>query len=99
MEAMWMVPVLAVIVEALTEYGKNLIQMKEKKTVLVQMGALAVSVFLCVASGADILAEAGLVFRVPFVGCILTGIFASRGANYASDLLKRMQKKTEREGV
>ena len=97
MEQMWLFPILAVTVEALTEYGKNLIQMKEKKTVAIQMGAMAVSVFLCVTAGADLMEAVGVGFRVPFVGSVLTGIFASRGANYVSDLMQRM-KKVQQEG-
>lgn len=33
----------------------------------------------------------GLSFGQPFVGRLLTGIFASRGANYVNDLADRMR--------
>lgn len=33
----------------------------------------------------------GVAFAVPWVGTVLTGIFASRGSNYISDLAKRLQ--------
>lgn len=82
--------VLAVIVEALVEYAKTVIAMTDKKSVIIQLSALAVSITLCCLSGADILAQLGVTFAVPYIGCILTGVFASRGANYASDLIGKL---------
>ena len=82
--------VLAVIVEALVEYAKTVIAMQDKKAIIIQLSALAVSIALCCLSGADILTQLGVTFQVPYVGCVLTGVFASRGANYASDLLGRL---------
>ena len=81
---------LAVTVEGLVQYIKTLIQ-GEKKAAVIQLGALIIAVALCILSGADIYAALGVTFGVPYVGCILTGIFASRGANYASDILGRLQ--------
>ena len=88
----WLFLVLAVIVEGLVEYAKNIVQMKDKKSVALQTTALCVAVALSVLTGADLFGELGISFRVPYVGSILTGIFASRGANYASDLLGRLTK-------
>ena len=81
---------LAVTVEGLVQYIKTLIQ-GEKKAAIIQVGALIIAVALCILSGADIYAALGVTFGVPYVGCVLTGIFASRGANYASDILGRLQ--------
>ncbi len=84
--------VLAVITEGLVEYAKTLIAMSNRKTMIIQLSALAVSIVLCVLSRADILAQLGVTFTVPYVGCILTGVFASRGANYASDFMGKLTK-------
>lgn len=83
---------LAVTVEGLVEYVKNLVTSKDKKSSIIQLFALLIAVMLCVMSGADVYAALGVTFGLPYVGCILTGIFASRGANYASDILGRLQK-------
>lgn len=83
---------LAVTVEALVEYAKTIITGKDKKAIALQIGALAVSILLCVLTGADIYAALGVPFVYPIAGCILTGVFASRGANYASDILGKLQK-------
>lgn len=87
---------LAVTVEGLVQYIKTLIQ-GEKKAAVIQLGALIIAVALCILSGADIYGALGITFSVPYVGCVLTGIFASRGANYASDILGRLQKAGEKE--
>ena len=81
---------LAVTVEGLVQYIKTLVQ-GEKKAAIIQVGALIIAVALCILSGADIYAALGVTFGAPYVGCILTGIFASRGANYASDILGKLQ--------
>ena len=53
--------------------------------------AVALGVALCLATGADIYAAHGVQFATPWIGVALTGIFASRGSNYLSDLAKRLQ--------
>ena len=84
METIVLFLTLAVTVEGLVEYVKNIIE-GERRAVVIQLCALVVAVALCVLAGADIYASLGVTFSV------LTGIFASRGANYASDILGKLQ--------
>ena len=59
---------LAVTVEAVVEYVKSIIKMvtdKDVKTLITQLAALAVSILLCFAAGADLYAALGLTFGVP----------------------------------
>ena len=90
METIVLFLTLAVTVEGLVEYAKNIIE-GERRAVVIQLCALVVAVALCVLAGADIYASLGVTFSVPYVGCVLTGTFASRGANYASDILGKLQ--------
>ena len=90
METIVLFLALAVTVEGLVEYVKNIIE-GERWAVVIQLCALVVAVALCVLARADIYASLGVTFSVPYVGCVLTGIFASRGANYASDILGKLQ--------
>ena len=46
---------------------------------------------LCFAVGADFYTALGVEFAFPWVGTLLTGIFASRGANFVSDLIGRLR--------
>ena len=76
------------------EYTKTFLKMfrkKEYKTAIVQACAILVSVALCLCIKADLYAYLGIPFGCQALGVILTGIFASRGANYLSDLIKRLQ--------
>ena len=85
---------LAVTVEAVVEYVKSIIKLitdKDAKTLMTQLAALAVSILLCFAAGADLYAALGLSFAVPGIGIVLTGIFGSRGANYVSDLVRKLR--------
>lgn len=86
--------VMAVTVEALIEYGKQIakaLSSGEIKTAATQVGSILLGVLLCLAVGADVYGALDVAFAAPWVGTVLTGIFASRGSNYISDLAKRLQ--------
>lgn len=52
---------------------------------------MALGVSLCFSAGADFYAALGVSFNAAWLGVALTGVFASRGANYVSDLVKKLQ--------
>ena len=82
---------MSVTVEGLVEYTKGVITHNDWRSVVVCLGALAVSVALCLLSGADVFGYLGVQFSWKPLGCVLTGVFASRGANYFSDLVGRLR--------
>lgn len=90
MTSIILIIVLAVTVEALVEYVKTFIS-ADIKTIAIQVSALLTSIALCLATGADLYGFLGISFVYPIIGVILTGVFASRGANYVSDLIKKLQ--------
>lgn len=86
--------VMAVTVEGLVELGKSIGRAAlqgDVKTAVTQICAAVISCILCTAVGADVYAALGVAFGIPWLGCILTGLFASRGSNYISDLIKKLQ--------
>ncbi len=94
MDKLVLVLMLAVTVEALVEYTKSLIKAftdKCYKCAVVQLCAMVISIVLCVLANADMYAALGVPFVVPGIGMVLTGIFASRGANFVSDLVGRLR--------
>ncbi len=88
-----LVTVVAVTVEALVEYVKTAaMSLKgDKVATVLQMAALVVSMAVCLLCGADIYGALGIVFHWQPMGCILTGVFTARGANYISDFVGRIQ--------
>lgn len=85
---------MAVITEGLVEYAKTLgkaIGTKDFKTLGTQICAMVLSIVLCLLTGADVFSPLGIVFGYDWVGVVLTGLFASRGANYVADIVKRIQ--------
>lgn len=94
MDMILLAVVLAVTVEGLIEYAKSIgkaVADGQRKTAVTQAAAIALGVALCLATGVDIYAALGVRFAAPWIGTALTGIFASRGSNYLSDLAKRLQ--------
>ncbi|MBO7342962.1 MAG: hypothetical protein J6U45_02835 [Alistipes sp.] len=95
MAGITLIVVLAIVTEALIEYGKSIGKAfagGDKKTALTQLAAIAASVLLCFAAGADLFQVVGITFAWPWVGVMLTGILGSRGANYLSDLISKISK-------
>lgn len=94
MQTILLAIVMAVTVEALIEYVKQIAKALgsgEIKAAATQVVSILLGVLLCLAVGADVYGALGVAFAVPWVGTLLTGIFASRGSNYISDLAKRLQ--------
>lgn len=94
MQTILLAIVMAVTVEALIEYVKQIakaLSSGEVKAAATQVVSILLGVLLCLAVGADVYGALGVAFAVPWVGTLLTGIFASRGSNYLSDFAKRLQ--------
>ena len=94
MQGISLVIILAVTVEAVVEYIKSICAAfsgEGAKAAVLQLAAAVVSVVLCISSGADLYGYLGIPFSCPAIGTVLTGIFASRGANYVSDLIGRLR--------
>lgn len=84
---------MAVVVEALVEYGKSIGRAAasgEWKAAITHLAAVLLGVALCLATGADLFAVADIAFALPLIGSVLTGVLISRGANYVSDFIKRL---------
>ena len=95
MEGITLVIALAIVIEALVEYAKSIgkaFMDGEWKTAVTQLCALAISVAICFLAQADMFAVVGIEFLWPPLGTVLTGIFASRGANFVSDLIGKLNK-------
>ena len=56
-----------------------------------QLAAILTSVFICFAAGSICTSFGGVSFVVPWLGTLLTGIVVSRGSNYTSDFIARLQ--------
>ena len=85
--------VLAMVTEALVEYVSTVVSLflaGNKKKAIKQAGAIIVSVTLCLSMNLNVFTALGVSFSFPIIGVVLTGIFASRGANYFSDFIKRL---------
>ena len=82
----------AILIEGLVEYGKtimNMFETGEKKTAITQIITIIIGILIAVAFNADLFVTVGLQVN-HVIGMILTGIIASRGSNYASDLITRI---------
>ena len=93
MESIFLILALAVTVEALVEYCKSILKAfsdKQIKTAVTQLSAIVAACFLCIMANANVYDYLSIQFSYPIVGCILTGIIASRGSNYVSDFVKKI---------
>jgi hypothetical protein len=56
-----------------------------------RIGAVVLSIFLCVAAQVDFFALVGVPLVIPYAGMVLSGIIVSRGANFLHDFLAAVQ--------
>lgn len=85
----------AILIEGLVEYGKSIADMfggGEKKAGVIQMITIIVGILLAMAFGADMFIPLGLVVNHN-IGMVLTGIVMSRGSNYVSDIITKINQK------
>lgn len=90
-----MLLVVAVTIEALIEYVKCFLRaysQRKWQKAAVHLFAIVVSCLLCFAARVDLFAVLGMPFAYPWVGTLLTGIFASRGAQYVGSLAGRLER-------
>jgi hypothetical protein len=87
MNGLSQVIILAIMVEAIWENLKRAYTDSLQPSVI---GSLAISIAVCVLTGVDVFEIIGLPIRVPFIGSVLTGIIAARGANFVNDLFTRL---------
>lgn len=101
MKTIALIIMVAIVLEALVEYIKTVMHMveeKDYKTAITQAVTIALGVFLAFAfqlqlfNGAMSEIYPSLSLN-PIIDMILTGILFSRGSNYFSDLVSKMQQK------
>lgn len=88
MENLFIVLVVALIAESVWETLKMIWQ--KGKLCLDRVGALVVSLVICIDIKLDMLTLLGINTTIPFIGIILTAILISRGSNFLHDLLERI---------
>lgn len=98
METISLIIMVAIVLEALVEYIKtiiNMVERKEYKTAITQGITIALGIGLAFVFNLQLFNNALSEFYVglainPTIDIILTGILFSRGSNYFSDLVSRL---------
>ena len=81
--------IIAILVEAIWE---NLKMVCDKNKVNINMiGSLLLGMIVCVLARIDVFEIVGITLIVPIVGCLLTGILCSRGANFLHDVFSKLK--------
>lgn len=88
MENLFIILTVALIAESVWETLKMTWQ--KGKLCLDRVGALVVSLVICIDIKLDMLTLLGINTTIPFIGIILTAILISRGSNFLHDLLERI---------
>lgn len=82
-----------ILIEALIEYTKtvaNSFESGDYKTFRTQLASIVIGIAGCLLFHANAFTSFDV---APIVGTVITGIIASRGSNYASDLLGKLTRK------
>ena len=85
---------IAILVEALVEYGKSIGDMFEEhdyKTAITQLITIVMGILLAFAFKINVFEVLGIEVSAT-IGTVLIGVIISRGSNYASDLIGKLSK-------
>lgn len=80
--------IVAILIEAIWENLKMVWQ--NGKFSIDKIGALVISILICILAKIDIFPIVNLSISIPVIGSILTGIIVSRGANFVHDLFNKI---------
>lgn len=80
--------IVAILIEAIWENIKMVWQ--NGKFSIDKIGALVISVLICILAKIDIFPIVNLSVSIPVIGSIFTGIIVSRGANFVHDLFNKI---------
>ena len=80
--------ILSILIEAIWENLKMIWQ--NGKFSIDKIGALVISVLICILAKIDIFPIVNLSVSIPVIGSIFTGIIVSRGANFVHDLFNKI---------
>lgn len=83
----------AILVEAIWENCKMI--WKDGKFNVNMLGSLILGIIICSFAGLDLFNIIGISLNIPILGCVLTGIIVSRGANFVNDLFDKLKTKKE----
>lgn len=85
--------IVAILVEAIWENLK--MTYVEGKFNVNMLGALLLSILVCILTRINIFAIVGIDISIEIIGYILTGIVVSRGANFVNDIFDKINGKHE----
>ena len=78
----------SVVLEGIITYINNFFVIGEPHYQMIL--SLIFGIFIAVAYKIDLLKLANIESKIPYVGCVLTGILFSRGSNYFNDILQTL---------
>lgn len=81
------VVVIAIVVEGITEYLKLSFPQLSDKTGIICLVTVILGIGTALTFNADVFDALGIAARVPYVGCVLTGVLCARGSNYVYDII------------
>ena len=87
MDKLTVVILLAILAEAIWETLKMTWQ--KGKISIDRVGALVISIGICVAAGVDMFSLVGVPLASNIIGMVATGVLISRGANFIHDLIDK----------
>ncbi len=85
---MYEVFVIALLIESLTEYIKDIINGIDFKKII----SVVLSLLICFGANLDLFELLGIDFNIPYVGIVLLAIVFSRGSNVVHDLFDKLKK-------
>lgn len=89
MDNLFLIIVISLLAESVWETLKMTWQ--DGKVCIDRIGALIISILICVGTNVDILRLLDIQENIPYLGIVMTAILISRGSNFIHDLLFKIE--------
>ena len=89
MDNLFLIIIISLLAESVWETLKMTWQ--DGKVSIDRIGALIISILICVGTNVDILKLLNIKENIPYLGIVMTAILISRGSNFIHDLLFKIE--------
>lgn len=89
MDNLFLIIIISLLAESVWETLKMTWQ--DGKVCIDRIGALIISILICVGTNVDILRLLDIQENIPYLGIVMTAILISRGSNFIHDLLFKIE--------
>lgn len=82
---------IAIVIETITELFKLWFPEFKTREWLLRVFTILLGILICISCGVDMFLHLGITNKIPFLGCIITGLVVAGGSNIIYDIINKIR--------